>query len=85
MLGHYMKNIIYQQIRLKFYHLIIFFLECGIVQGMIVKGRKSNIIHIWTMTVDPGYKYVEKYSGGISSYMMQSKDNISSICFKLKN
>ena len=61
------------------------FLECDIAQGMIFKGRKSNIIHNWTMTVDPGYKYVEKFSGGISWYMMQSKDIISSICFKLKN
>ena len=61
------------------------FLACDIAQGMIFKGRKSNIIHNWTMTVDPGYKYVEKFSGGISWYMMQSKDIISSICFKLKN
>ena len=43
-----------------------FFLECDIAQGMIFKGRKSNIIHIWTMTVDPGYKLLEKSSGGIS-------------------
>ena len=61
------------------------FLECDIAQGMIFKGRKSNIVHNWTMTVDPGYKYVENFSGGISWYMMQSKDIISSICFKLKN
>ena len=61
------------------------FLECDIAQGMIFKGRKSNIIHNWTMTVDPGYKYIEKFSEGISWYMMQSKDIISSICFKLKN
>ena len=61
------------------------FLECNIAQGMIFKGRKSNMIHNWTMTVDPGYKYVENFSGGISWYMMQSKDIISSICFKLKN
>ena len=60
------------------------FLECDIAQGMIFKGRKSNNIHKWTMTVDPGYKYVEKFSGGISWYMIQSKDIISSICFKLK-
>ena len=60
------------------------FLECDIAQGMIFKGRKSNIVHNWTMTVDPGYKYVEKFSGGISWYMMQAKDIISSICFKLK-
>ena len=60
------------------------FLECDIAQGMIFKGRKSNIIHNWTMTVDPGYKYVEKFSGGVQWYMMESKDIISSICFKLK-
>ena len=30
------------------------FLECDIAQGMIFKGRRSNIIHLWTMTVDPG-------------------------------
>ena len=61
------------------------FLDCDIAQGMIFKGRKSNIFHIWTMTVDPGSKYVENNSGGISWYMMQSKDIISSICFELKN
>ena len=61
------------------------FLECDIAQGMIFKGRKSNFILNWTMTVDPGYKYIEKISGGITWYMMQSKDIISSICFKLKN
>ena len=63
----------------------IIFPECDIAQGMIFKGRKSNIIQNWTMTVDPGYKYVETFSGGISWYMMQSKDIVSSICFKLKN
>ena len=36
------------------------------------------------MTVDPGYESVEKFSGGMSWYMMESKDNISSICFKVK-
>ena len=61
------------------------FLECDIAQGMTFKGRKSNIIHNWTMTVDPGYKYVKKLSGATSWYMIQSKDIISSTCFKLKN
>ena len=37
------------------------------------------------MTVDPGYKYVEKFARGISWYTMHSKDNISSISFTLKN
>ena len=59
-------------------------LECDIAQGMIFKGRKSNFILIRTITVNPGYNYVEKFSGGIHWYMMQSKDIVSSICFKLK-
>ena len=37
------------------------------------------------MRVDPGYKYVEEFAGGISWYMMESKDFVSSISFELKN
>ena len=37
------------------------------------------------MDVDPGYKCIEKFRGGVQWYMMESKDVISSICFKLKN
>ena len=37
------------------------------------------------MDVSPGYKHVEKFRGGIQWYMMDSKDVISSICFKLKS
>ena len=62
----------------------IIFPECDIAHGIIFKGRKSNINHTWTMTDDPGYKYVEEFSGGISWYMMQSKDNISSIKIRIK-
>ena len=36
------------------------------------------------MDVDPGWKYIEKFRGGIQWYMMGSEDIISSICFKLK-
>ena len=61
------------------------FLECNIAQGMIFKGKRSGIIHNFTMDVDPGYKYIEKFHGGVQWYMMDSKDIISSICFKLKN
>ena len=61
------------------------FLECNIVQGMIFRGKRSGIIHNFTMDVDPGYKYIEKFRGGVQWYMMDSKDVISSICFKLKN
>ena len=61
------------------------FLECNIAQGMIFRGKRSGIIHNNTMDVDPGYKYIEKFRGEVLWYMMESKDNISSICFKLKN
>ena len=61
------------------------FIECDIARGMIYRGKQSNIIHNWTMTVNPGYKYIEQFFGGVTWYMMDSKDIISSICFKLKN
>ena len=61
------------------------FIECDIARGMIFKGKRTGIIHNFTMDVDPGYKYIEKFYGGIQWYMMESKDIISSICFKLKN
>ena len=38
------------------------FLECDIAKGMIYKQKRSGIIHNWTTTVDPGYKYVEKFA-----------------------
>ena len=37
------------------------------------------------MDVDPGYKYIEKFRAGPKWYMLESKDVIPSICFKLKN
>ena len=61
------------------------FLECNIAQGMIFKGKRSGFIHNFTMDVDPGYKYIEKFRGGVQWYMMESKDIISSNCFKLEN
>ena len=61
------------------------FLECDFAQGMILKSKGSGIIHNFTMDVDPGYKYIEKFRGGVQWYMMESKDIISSISFKLKN
>ena len=61
------------------------FIETDIARGMIFKGKRTGIVHNFTMDVDPGYKYIEKFSGGVQWYMMESKDIISSICFKLKN
>ena len=52
---------------------------------MIFKGKRSGIIHNFTMDVDPGYKYVERFRGGIQWYMMENKDIMLSISFKLSN
>ena len=52
---------------------------------MIFKGKRSGIIHNFTMDVDPGYKFIEKFRGGVQWYMMETKDYISSICFNIKN
>ena len=60
------------------------FLESNIARGMIFKGKRSGIIHNFTIDVDPGYKYIEKFRGGVQWYMMESKDIISSICFEFK-
>ena len=61
------------------------FLECDIAHGVIFKGRRSGKIHNWTMTVDLGYKYDEKFAGGATWYTMESKAFISSICSISKN
>ena len=61
------------------------FIETDIARGMIFRGKRSGIIHNFTMDVDPGYKYIEKFHGGIQWYMMESKDIISSTNFRLKN
>ena len=52
---------------------------------MIFRGKRSGVYLNFTMDVDPDYKYIEKFRGGVQWYMMESKDIISSICFKLKN
>ena len=61
------------------------FIECNIAQGMIFRGKRTGVLMNFTMDVDPDYKYIEKFRGGVQWYMMETKDIISSICFKLKN
>ena len=60
------------------------FVQCNIAQGMIFRGKRSGIIHNFTVDVDPGCKNIEKLRSGVQWYLMESKDIISSICFKLK-
>ena len=58
------------------------FLECDFAKGMIYWGKRSGIHHNWTKTVDLAGNYVEFFTRVITWYMMESKDIISSICFK---
>ena len=60
-------------------------IETDIAKVMIFKGKRTGIIHKFTMDVDPGHKYIERFRGGVQWFMMESKDIISSICLKLKN
>ena len=52
---------------------------------MIFKRKRTGFLDNFTMDVDPGYKYLENSRVGVLYYMMESKNNISSFCFKLKN
>ena len=61
------------------------FIECDIAQGMIFRGKRSGIIFNFVMDVDPGYRYIHKCHGVVQWYMLETKDFISSINFKLKN
>ena len=61
------------------------FIETDIAQGMIFKGKRSGIIHNFTMDVEPGYKYIEKVRGCVQWYMMDTKDFISSNSFISNN
>ena len=42
------------------------FLGCDFAKGMIYKQKRSGKIHVWTMTVNPGYKNVETFARGIT-------------------
>ena len=61
------------------------FVECDIAHGMIFRGKRSGVIHIFTMDVNAGFKYIENFRGGVQWYMIDTKVFISSINFKLKN
>ena len=52
---------------------------------MIYKEKRSGIIHTFTMDVNPGYKNIEKFRGGVQWYIMETRDFVSIINFKLKS
>ena len=60
------------------------FLVTDVAQGMIFKGKRSDINQNFAMDVDTGCKYLEKFRGGLTWYKMESKDFVSIISFRLK-
>ena len=46
--------------------------------------KRSGILHIFTLDVDPGYKYIEIFRGAVQWYMLESEDFFSSNNFQLK-
>ena len=52
---------------------------------MIFRGERCGIILNVIMDIDPGYKYIEKFRGGVQWCVMESEVFISNISFKLKN
>ena len=60
-------------------------MHTNIAQGMIFESERSRILHNFTMDVNAGYKYIDSFRGCVQWYVMDRQDNISSICFKLKN
>ena len=64
------KTTIYEEYKLSFNPVDILtfdniFRECGIAQGMIFRSKRSKMFHSFTMEVDPGYNYLEKFRGGV--------------------
>ena len=54
------------------------FLERDITEGMIFRGERSGVIHNFTIDVDPRYKYIEKFLGGVQWYVMSTRNFFSS-------
>ena len=59
--------------------------ECNIPQGKIFRDKRGGIVQNFTEDVNPGDKHNENFRSGVQWYMMQSKNFVSSISFKLKN
>ena len=57
------------------------FFETDMARGMNFRGKRSGIMHNFTMDVGPGFKYIEHFCEVVQWYMMESKDIVPSICF----
>ena len=52
---------------------------------MIFRGKRSGVIHNFTMDVNPGFEKIEKFRGRVQMYVMDSNNVIPSISFILRS
>ena len=78
--------------RNKFYHIILLicfqlinFPRNLYSTGKVLKGKVPGTVNTFTMGVDRGYKYVEKFQRCVNWFMMCSKDSLSENNFILRN
>ena len=57
------------------------FIETDIAKGKIFRGKRTGFTHNLTMTANPGYNF----RSGIQWYVMESKDVILNVNFRIKN
>ena len=60
------------------------FCETDIAQELIFKGKRSGLVHNFAMDVDPGWKHIEKFRGGVYWYKMHCKVFVPNTSFKFK-
>ena len=79
-------KVLHQEYNLSDYPVDILSLDNFFIQTKIAQGtNESGVIHNFTIDVDTGYKFLKQFRGGVQWYMLESKDFISGVNFKLKN
>ena len=61
------------------------FFESNFAKGLIFNGRKCGTIHNFNMDTYPRRNYLKTFDGIVTWYIMECKEFISSITFKVTN
>ena len=62
------------------------FIYCDIVRGSYLNGIRTHILHSFSLNVSPGFRFVDKFYGGISyKGIINSKEQITLIKFYVRD
>ena len=62
------------------------FIYCDIVRGAYWNGKRTHILHSFSLNVSPGFRFVDKFYGGISyKDIINSKEQITLIKFYVRD